>query len=96
MNKDNGMVEHTQSTSPYSGSSIAGYTMAASIDECKANGDVYGKEDILPDSESTNAVDVYTKVNKSSKKIMKNADQTDMDETLMVENDDLYENNAHC
>ena len=89
------MVEHTQSTSPYSGSSIAGYSVVASIDECKANGDVNGKEDILPDSESTNAIDVYAKVNKGSKKIMKDTDQTDVDETLMVENDDLYENNAH-
>ena len=74
--------------------------MAASIDECKANGDEKvqlsgnGKEEIQCDSYddvgSMNTGDVYAKVDKS-KKTAKETDETNADETLMVENDDLYD-----
>ena len=95
---DNEMDEQTQSAQ--SGSSTAIYSVAASVDECKANGDVKvqlsGNEeeevkyDSYDNAESTKTGDVYAKVDKS-KKTAKDTDETNADETLMVENDDLYD-----
>ena len=92
------MVEQTESS--LSRPSTATYSVAASVDECKANEDVKvqlsgnEEEEIKCDSydnaESTNTGDVYAKVDKS-KKTAKETDETNADETLMVENDDLYD-----
>ena len=99
------MVEQTER--PPSRSSTSAYSVAVSIDESKANGDIKvqlsgnEEEEIQCDpndnAESTNTEDVYAKVDKS-KKTAKDTEETDADEILMVENDDLYDTgkNPEC